>query len=233
LFEARREAMEQAIAHWFPNGQLVAQDRDPSNFFAVLHVETMFAALAAYEYTDASGPFPEDARLLESAVAGLEGVSQQFQRTGVVGNGDMNTPYFCLVPFTRAMLKLRPHVDSAWWGRVVDCCVKLFADAVEHIDRTHDYLNPRGLEAVSALGLHRLTGEKQYLDRSVECLDQLLTRIYPCGAQPYHTGRWVWGRSPAQVYQFLTAVLMLSLGFELDRPDAVEYVRRIMDYAQS
>jgi hypothetical protein len=231
LDRARRLAIEDALDHSFRGGRLAVADRDATNFFGVLQAETQFAALAAYEYADAGGPFAQDERLLRQAVAALEGVSEQFRPTGVVGDGDMNTPYFCLVPFTKAMLKLKDRIEPAWHGRMVARCVKLFADAADNINRTHDYLNPRGLEAVSALGLHRLTGDKAYRDRCGQCLDQLMTRIYPCGAQPYHTGLWVWGRKPAQGYQFLTAGLMLDLAFQLNRPDAADYVRRIMDFS--
>ena len=231
LRQARTRAVEEAINHAFRDGRLAAEKRDATNFFGVLLPETQFAALAAYEWADSDGPFAGDARLIDQAVAALEGVSEQFRSTGVVGDGDMNTPYFCLGPFTRAMLSLKGHVDGAWHTRMIDRCVRLYAAAAEHINRTHDYLNPRGLEAVSALSMHRLTGDKPYLDRCTGCLDQLLTRIYPCGAQPYHTGLWVWGRKPAQGYQFLTASLMLYLAQQLDRPDAADYVRRIMDYS--
>lgn len=126
---------------------------------------------------------------------------------------------------------LRGRVPDAWRAQAVARCVALYEAAEAHINLTHDYLNPRALEAVSCLGLHRLTGERRYLDRTVECLDQLITRQYPCGAQPYHTGNWVWGRKPAQVYQYLTAGLMLYLGEALQRADAVDYVRRLMDHA--
>ncbi len=231
LYEARKMAMEDALNHSFQDGRIKVEDRDESNFFGVLHPEVQFAALAAREYVDEGGAFSGDERLKLESTAALEGVSEQFQPTGVVGAGDMNTPYFTLVPFTRAMLSLKDHVDAGWFRKMIDRCVKLFADAATNINRTHDYLNPRGLEAVSALGLYRLTGVKPYLDRCTECLDELLTRLYLCGAQPYHTGIWIWGRRPAQAYQFLTASLMLYLGFELDRQDAVDYVRRIMDYS--
>ena len=178
LNQMRRLAMEDALNRSFKGGKLQVEKHDPTNFFGVLLPETMFAALAAYEFADAAGP-----------------------------------------------------LDQMGHSRLVDGCTKLFADAAENISRSHDYLNPRAMEAVGALGLHRLTGDQAYMQRCVECLDELLTRQYPCGAQPYHTGHWVWGRSPSPVYQFLTANLMLYLGFELGRDDAVEYVRRVADYS--
>ncbi|MCD6394369.1 MAG: hypothetical protein J7M40_12775 [Planctomycetes bacterium] len=231
LREVRRIAMLDALEHSFTNGRLNVLDCDADDFFRVLHPEVLFAALAAAEFVDPDGPLFGDRRLIEQATAALEGVSELFRPEGVVGAGDMNSPYFTLMPFTRAMRTLQGQVDEGWHTRMVDRCVKLYADAAEHINRTHDYLNPRGLEAVSAWGLYRLTGQQGYLDRCQECLDQLLTRLYPCGAQPYHTGLWVWGRRPAQGYQFLTAACMLYLGRELNRRDVIQYVRRIMDYS--
>ena len=229
LAEARRLAMEDALNHSFKDGRL--QNPDPFNFFRVLLPEVMFAALAAYEFSDPQGPFAGDNSLCENAITILERASEHFMPDGTVAEGDMNTPYFTLVPFTRALLSLDDRAEESWRTRMIDRAVKLFADAASHIVRTHHYLNPRALEAVGALGLHRLTGDQKYLDRCVECLDQLLRRQYACGAQPYHTGAWIWGRRPAQGYQFLTANLMLYLGFELSRQDAVEYVRRVADFS--
>jgi len=229
LSEVRRLAMEDALNCSFKDGLL--QDRDTFEFFRVLLPEVMFAALAAYEFSDPQGHFVGDNRLRDAAVSILERVSEHFDATGTVAGGDMNTAYFTLVPFTRALLSLGDSANEPWRRRMIDRAVELFADAASHIVRTHHYLNPRAMEAVSALGLYRLTSDPKYMDRCVECLNQLLRRQYPCGAQPYHTGAWIWGRRPAQVYQFLTANLMLYLGFELGREDAVEYVRRVADFS--
>jgi len=232
LRRAREIALAHALNRSFRGGRLQVEGRDQRNFFAVLHPEVLFACLAAREYRDENGPFAWDVRARDAALAALEGVAAEFRPSGVVGAGDMNTPYFTLVPATRALLDLCGHVDEARHARLVERCARLYADAAANIPRLHDYLNPRAMEAVGALGLARLTGEEPYRQRCLECLDELLKRQYPCGAQPYHTGGWIWGRKPAQAYQYLTASLMLYLGRELGREDAVQYVRRLMDYSR-
>lgn len=229
LYEVRRLAMEDALNRSFQNGQLRMKDRKP--VWGILHKEIRFAAFAADEFADAQGPFAGDERLRDDAVAALTGAGEYFDPQGTVAGGDMNTGYFALVPYTRALMLLKGKIDSSTHGRLVDRARKLFAGGEAHINRTHEYLNPRGLEAVSAYGLYQLTNHQPYLDRAIECLDQLLTRQYASGAQPYHTGHWVWGRKPAQAYQFLTANLMLYLGQQLKRNDAIEYVRRVADFS--
>lgn len=231
LPEARRLAVEDALNHSFKNGRLNVPGRDEMVYWAVLHPEAQYAGLMAREYVSPEGTFFKQERLRTEATAAIESISALFQPSGVVGDGDMNTAYFGMLPITSALRDLEAHVDAGWHSRMLQRCVKLFADAAQHIDRSHDYLNPRGLEAVVCLNLHRLTGEDRYLGRCQEILDQLLTRLYPCGAQPYHTGVWVWGRKPSQGYQFLTAGLMLQCARELNRPDVEAYVRRIMDYS--
>ena len=231
LLEVRRLVMEDALNRTFQGGRLSLARGESSQSFPVLRRELMYASLAAWEFADAEGPFGGDARLMDVSMKALGECSERFGRMGRVSGGGDPSPYFTLVPFTRALLSLRPHVDSSRHGGLVDRGVQLFADAAARISRTHDYLNARALETVSCLGLHRLTDDRQYLDRCVECLDNLVSRQYPCGAQPYHTGLWVWGRKPAQVYQFLSGSMMLYVGRELGRDDAVEYVRRLMDYS--
>jgi hypothetical protein len=231
LSEVRRLAMEDALGHAFERGVLNIDNRSSSEDFGVLHREAMLAGLAAFEFTDSAGFFRGQSELREAAIGAVDSVSSVFRPTGVVGQGDMNSAYFSLVPLTRALVKLKGHVDTHWHSQAVERCERLFSAAAAHINRNYDYLNPRALEAVSALGLHRLTGKDSYLQRSAACLDELIKRQYPCGAQPYHTGEWVWGRKPAQHYQFLTANLMLYLGLELKRNDSVEYVKRIADYS--
>lgn len=232
LLEVRRLAVREALEEDFLGGRFRVADRDERNdFSALLHPESLWAGLAAFEFTDADGPFAGDPRLRDHAIGAIEAVTSEYKPTGVVGHGDMNSAYFSLVPVTRALLRLEGRVDERWRRTMIDRAERLFAAAAEHVNRTHDYLNPRALEAVGALGLHRLTGDPEYRERASENLDELITRQYPSGAQPYHTGDWVWGRKPAQSYQFLTGALMLYLGREMDRLDAVDYVRRIADYA--
>ncbi len=108
----------------------------------------------------------------------------------------------------------------------------MFDDGLAHINGTLEYLNPRGLEGVAGLGLHALTGEDKYKQRAEQCLEAIMARQYPCGAQPYHTGGWVWGRKPAQAYQMLTATMMVRMAHQLDRPDVIEYVRRLLAFVQ-
>ncbi len=221
--------MQDALETSFKDGRLRIENRDALDaHWWVLKQEANFAGLAAFEFADAQGPFGGDARVRDEGLGALESVSAQFRSNGRVGGGDLNTPYFTLVPVTRALLKLRGKVDETRHRQLVDHCVRLYAAAAAHIDRTHDYLNPRAMEAVSALGLHRLTGERSYGERCVECLDELLKRQYRSGALPYRTDKKF---SPTQGYQFLSADLVLYLGRELDRPDAVDYARRVADYA--
>ena len=232
LPQLRSLAVLDALEHSFSDGRLRVDAGDRSDdFWTVLFPSAMLAGLAAFEFTDGAGPFGGDPRLLRHAVGAIDAVSSHFRPAGVVGHGDINSAYFSLVPITRAVLKLKGAVDPSWHGTIVDRCERLYASAAAHINRTHDYLNPRALEAVSALGLHRLTGRSEYLHRCTECLDELLQRQYASGAQPYHTGDWIWGRKPAQHYQFLSANLMLAVGQALGRDDAVEYVRRLADFS--
>jgi hypothetical protein len=155
----------------------------------------------------------------------------QFQDDGrVTKNGDLNTPYFTLCPLTRVLLLLRPVLDAEKSNTLTERCAQLYDTAVKNLRRSHDYPNVRGMEALAATNLHSLTGEPRYLDAAHECLNELVKRQYACGAQPYHTGTWVWGRRPAQVYQLLTATMMLAAGRSLGRDDVVSYVRRIAEY---
>ena len=223
LPELRQILLENGLKHYQETGMFRWEGR---GFLNAERVELMWAALAAFEFADPDGPLAGDERARDAATATLEAVSREFEiPTGAVG------PYFTLVPFTRALVSLKPFVEASWHRHQVERCEWLFAQAVANIYRTHDYLNPRGLEVVSCLGLHHLTGDKQYLNRLHECLDQLIIHHYPCGAQPYHTGNWVWGRRPAQVYQFLTASMMLQAALELGRQDVIDAVRRLADYA--
>jgi hypothetical protein len=223
LRELRQILLENGLKHYQETGMFRREER---GFLNAERVELMWAALAAYEFADGDGPFAKDERARDAVKATLEGVSEEFELpTGAVG------PYFTLVPLTRALVSLKPYVEAPWHSRLVERSEWLFAQAVANVYRPHDYLNPRGLEVVSCLGLHHLAGDKQYLDRLHECLDQLIIHHYPCGAQPYHTGNWVWGRRPAQVYQFLTGSMMLQAALELGRQDVIETVRRLADYA--
>ncbi len=210
---------------------MVGEGEYRSGSFQVLRGELGYACLCAFEFADADGPFGGDERVREMAIKGIEQTSERFDRKGRVLDGGSPSTYFTLVPMTRGLLSLKEHVDGAWLTGMVGRAEQLFSDAAERTDRTHDYLNPRALEGVGCLGLYRLTGDTSYMDRCIECLDELLKRQYPCGALPYHTGTWIWGRRPSQGYQFLCATLMLYLGRELGREDAIEAVRRVMEYS--
>lgn len=229
--DMRRTVMEDILTRSYRDGALGANVRPSPDELAVIRRELMFLSLMAWEYHDAAGPFAGDARLRRVLLPALERIGGRLAAADARPFIAGPAPFFALIPFTRALSCLRPHVDAAWWERRLAEGEALYAGAARHMDRTHEYLNARALEAVSCLNLHRLTGKQDYLDRCHRCLDELVKRQYACGAQPYHTGMWVWGRRPAQVYQFLSASLMLYAGRELGRQDAIDYVRRVADYA--
>jgi hypothetical protein len=231
LSTARRILLEHALTRGFPQGRIALPDNDSGNFFKVLLPQMEFASWIAAEWADAQGSHYNDARLVESALLVVENAVAQFQDDGrVTANGDLNTPYFSLCPLTRVLLLLQPALDAAKFGALTSRCAQLYDTAVKNLRRSHDYPNVRGMEALAATNLHSLTGETRFLTAAHECLDELVKRQYTCGAQPYHTGAWVWGRRPAQVYQLLTTTMMLAAGRKLNRGDVTEYVKRVAEY---
>lgn len=231
LMTLRAAVLQDILARSYKDGRLGANVRKDSVELNTFRRELMFVSLMAWEYADAAGPMGGDKALLDIVTASLERIGGRFPQQGMAaGRGGPGT-YFCLVPFTRSLLCLEGRVDEPWRRERIVEAQALFALAAQHMDRTHEYCNARALECASVLNLHRLSGRQEYLDRCVECLDELLKRQYPCGAQPYHTGLWVWGRKPAQVYQYLAGSLMLYVARRLGRSDAIEYVRRMMDYS--
>lgn len=200
--------------------------------FVDLRREMMFVSLMAWEYADPRGPLAGDERIADVLLPALERLGGQFPGDDSLTDKAGPGPFFVLTSFTRALCCLRGKVDPAWHARRVAEGATLFASAVRIQHRTHEYLNARALEMATCYNLYRLTGRQEYLDRCTECLDQLITRQYPCGALPYHTGTWYWGRRPAQVYQLLCASLMLFVSRELGRQDGIDYVRRVVEFTQ-
>ncbi len=232
LAEVRRLCLEHALDTAFDaDGRLRCQERNQENFFGVVLPELRFALLCAAAAADPSYGFPDDPRLLPRAAAVLERVSGQFRDDGrIAGMGDMNSPFFGLIPYANALLLLQGRLPAADHKLLTEKALALYHAARRHIDCTLDYLNPRGMEAATTLALHRLTGADGLRQRAEECLNALLSRQYACGAQPYHTGGWIWGRKPAQAYQLLTATVMLHAGRLLQQPEADDYVRRLLRF---
>lgn len=227
LCELRRMLAEHLLERFA--ARRMYEGLDTADAFMPMRWGLMNAAVAACEYADAAGPMAGDERLKDMAVALLEEKAAAFDGgERVVGDP---SSFFTLVSFTRAVLNLKAEMPREQVDRLVQRAVWLYDAAAAKIPLTFDYLNARALEAVSCLNLHRLTGQGRFMDRCTACLDNLVARQYECGAQPYHTGSWVWGRKPTQVYQYLAGSMMLYLGRELGRQDAVEYVRRLMDYS--
>ena len=224
----RRAWLEQASQLAFDHGRLRAEPRDPGHFFGVIYPETRIALLLIAE---AAAGHPQSDAWLADALASLEAIAARFTPLGVIGTiNDLNSVSFGLVYFTEALLLLRGRAPESRLAPLRDAAVRLFDDAAIHINQTTDYLNPRGMDALTAVNLFTLTGETRFRDKALYWLDELVVRQYACGAQPYHTGGWIWGRKPAQAYQLLTATMMLAAGRRLARPDAEEYVRRLMDF---
>jgi len=231
LLGLRKLLVEDALNRSFKGGRLRPRD-DPfggSMAGPAMRWELMYTALLSWEYADPDGPFAGDERLRQAAVNALERNVEGF-KTNPEASGDPMAG-FLLVPYTWSLLSLADHMSGEDIVRLVDGGVRLYDIASSRGNLTHDYPNARALEAAACLNLHRLTGEKRFMDRCVECLDNLIARQYPCGAQPYHTGMWIWGRRPAQVYQYLSASMMLYVSRFLGREDGVAYVRRLMDYS--
>jgi hypothetical protein len=224
----RRALVEGAAERTFDHGRLRIASRDPGHFFGVILPELNFALLQAVE----SAPgHPRADAWREDALVTLEGVAGRFTDDGRIGTiNDLNSISFGLVPFTEALIRLRDRTPEKRWTALLEASVRLFDAAAVHINQTTDYLNPRGMDALAAMNLFKLTGETRFRDKASFWMDELIIRQYPCGAQPYHTGGWIWGRKPAQGYQLLTATMMMAVGLRHGRQDAIDYVRRLMDY---
>jgi hypothetical protein len=228
----RRELVSHCAREIYPGGQLAVAGRNGDDFFGVTRGEADWAAVAAAEWADASGQFYQDEGLKESAFVAMEGCAASFTEEGLVGTmADGNAPYFALVPMTFALVKLKQGgADGARVGRITQACEKLFDTALIKRPAVMEYFNARALEAASALGLWQLTGRADYLALCKHRMEVLLASLYPCGAQPYHIGGWIWGRRPAQVYQIFSAAKMLYVGRALGMPEVEGFVRRILDY---
>lgn len=231
LAELRARVLEDALGRSFRDGVPGPNVRRDTDGHMRIRRELMFAQLLAWEFADPGGPMGGDARLERLVIPALERAGGAMQGLGFKPGEAGPGAYFVLSAYARALRALAPHVDPRWLAARVGEGERLYRAAELALDRTPEYLNARALEAETCFGLHRLTGRPEYLARCRECLDALVERQYPCGAQPYHTGGWIWGRRPAQVYQFLSASLMLHLGKELGHGEAVAFVRRLMDYA--
>lgn len=223
--------MEDILDRSFSDGRLGPNIRKDPQELTTFRRELMFCSLMVWEYTDAGGPFCGDVRLERIILPVLERIGKRLPYQAFDGRIAGPGAYFCLVPFTRSLLRLEGIVAGKWRQQRIDEADALAACAAAGMQRPHDYLNARALECAAALNLYRLTGLNHHMERCTECLDEMLRRQYPCGAQPYHTGMWVWGRRPAHVYQLLAASMTLSVARSLGRTDAEEYVRRIMDFS--
>ncbi len=232
LMQMRHEWVGLLARDIYPGGKVAAKDRNANDFFNVTRCEVDWAAVAAAEWADAQGPFYHNEMLRESAFTALEECAATFTLDGLVGTmGDANSPYFALVVMAFALVKLRDGgANEARVERITRACEMLFDTALIKRPAVMEYMNARALEAASLLGLHQLTGRQDYLDLCRHRMDALLKAQYPCGAQPYHIGGWIWGRRPAQVYQLLSATKMLYVGRALGMPEVEGFVRRIMDY---
>ena len=230
LPELRKMLIEDALNRSFTGGELQPnalwkETREGPN----MRRELMYTALLSVEYADADGPCGGDGRLEQAVMASLRRNAERFEAS-LAAVGDPMAG-FLLVPYTWSLLTLKDGLEAKEFSRLVASAVRLHDAAAAQNELTHEYLNARALETAACLNLHRLTGEQRFMDRCVECLDNMIVRQYACGAQPYHTGMWIWGRKPAQVYQYLAASMMLYVSRLLDREDGVAYVRRMMDYS--
>ena len=223
----RRSLIRNLEEREYTAGRLNNPKRDPGHFFGTILPELKFAVLLAAESDDT----PEAGRRLATAASVLEEAAAKFTPEGRIGTiNDLNSVSFGLVPYTEALLRLRNRIPDGRWLALREAAVRLFDNAAVHINQTVDYLNPRGMDALVAVNLHALTGEPRFRDKTAYWLDELAARQYPCGAQPYHTAGWIWGRKPAQAYQLLTVTMMLAAGRRLGRADTEAYVKRLMDF---
>ncbi len=224
----RRNFLTTARRELFENGLLKPSLRKPGFFFSSILPELQFATLLAEEVR---AGHPDALSLAEEAVHALEESRLCFTSEGRIGTvNDINSVSFGLVPFTETLLRLSGQVPSDSLTPLVEAAVTLFDHAALHINQTPDYLNPRGMDALAAFNLFLLTGAPRFQEKSDFWLRELLARQYPCGAQPYHTGGWIWGRKPAQGYQLLTATMMFVLGRRRPNPDALAYVNRLLEF---
>jgi hypothetical protein len=232
ISQMRRELVSFCANEAYPGGLMAHPERNPGEFFQFVRGELEFAAVAAAEWADAKGAFYQDVKLKDSAFAAMEGATSIFLEDGAVGRaGDSNSTYFALMPMTFALAIFKAAgVEAERIAKLVPQCTKLFDTALRLRPPVLEYPNPRGLEAVAALGLHKLTGRQDYLDLAVSRTKGVIELQYPCGAQPYHVAGWIWGRRPAQVYQLLSACMVMYVGRELGMKEPEAFARRMMDY---
>jgi hypothetical protein len=230
--QMRREWVGFLAREVYPGGVMNHPKRDQKDFFQFARGEVEFAAVAAAEWADAKGPYYRDPGLMESAFIAMENCTGIFLEDGAVGRpGDSNSTYFALNPMTFALVKLRDGgADAGRIDKLVEICSRQCDKAMALRPPVLEYPNPRALEAVALLGLHKLTGREDYLKVAVSRMEGVVALQYPCGAQPYHVAGWIWGRRPAQVYQLLSACMVMHVGRALGRSDGDDFARRLMDY---
>ncbi len=230
--QMRRELVGFCANEVYPGGRMVNPDRNGADFFQFVRGELEFAAVAAAEWSDPKGPFYQDAKLRESAFTAMEGATSIFLEDGAVGRpGDSNSTYFALMPMAYALGKFKAGgAEAQRIAKLVPQFTKLFDTGMRLRPPVLEYPNPRSLEAVAALWLHKLTGRQDYLDLAVSRTKGVIALQYPCGAQPYHVAGWIWGRRPAQVYQLLSACMAMHVGRELGMTEPDDFARRMMDY---
>ncbi len=232
LDQIRRELVAHTAREIYPGGQVAVPERNGNDFFGFTRGEADWSAVAAAEWADSAGAFYKDEALKESAFTAMEGCAASFTDEGLVGTmADGNAPFFAMVPITLGLVKLKQGgADGGRIDRITRACEKLFDTALIKRPPVMEYHNARALEAASALGLYQLTGRADYQALCKHRMELLLKSQYPCGAQPYHIGGWIWGRRPAQVYQIFTAAKMLYVGRALGMPEVEGFVRRLLDY---
>ncbi len=230
--EMRREMLRFCLEEAYPGGKLNTTDYKPFDFFRVTRGELEFAAVAAAEWVDVNGPAYQDPRLPEVVFTAMENAVKTFLDDAAMGRaGDGNSTYFALVPMTMALVKLREGGgDESRIAPLVEKCVWAFDTAMVKRPPVLGYFNPRALEAVAALGLYQLTGRQDFMDVCESRMKTILAVQFACGAQPYHIAGWIWGRRPSQVYQLLSAAMMLYVNQALKWPEVDGYVQRMMDY---